>query len=307
MRLVFMGTPQFAVPVLARLIEDGHDIPAVYTQPDKPAGRGHRMSMPPVKELAIEKGIPVRQPVKLRDGTVAQDLRALSPDAVVVVAYGRILPPDVLAVPRLGCVNLHASLLPRHRGAAPIQWSILAGDRVTGVTSMLMDEGMDTGDILLQRETPIGEDETAGELSERLSVMGAECVAETLGLLLSGTAVRTPQDDSLATRAPMLTKEMGKIDFTRPAQEIHNQVRGLSGWPTAYTTFDGKLLKIRRTKLVRDRTGRPGEVFEGKRLVIGCGTEALELCEVQLEGKQAVSGDAFRNGYRIAAHRLLTE
>lgn len=305
MRLVFMGTPQFAVPVLARLIQDGHEIPAVYTQPDKPVGRGHRMSMPPVKALALEKGIPVRQPVKLRDGAVAEELRQMDLDAAVVVAYGRILPPDVLAAPKYGCVNLHASLLPRHRGAAPIQWSILSGDSVTGVTSMLMDEGMDTGDILLQCQTPIGPDETADELSERLCGMGAQCIAETLALLEAGTAERIPQDDSLATRAPMLTKEMGKIDFTRPAGDIHNQVRGLSGWPAAYTTFEGKLLKVRRTRVAGGMTGRPGEVLDSKRLIVACGTGALELCEVQLEGKQTVSGEAFLNGHRIAAHSLL--
>lgn len=307
MRLVFMGTPQFAVPVLARLIADGHEIPAVYTQPDKPVGRGHRMSMPPVKALALEKGIPVRQPVKLKDGAVAEELRQIAPDAAVVVAYGRILPPDILAVPKYGCVNLHASLLSRHRGAAPIQWSVLCGDRVTGVTSMLMDEGMDTGNILLQRETPIGEDETASELSERLSEMGAQCIAETLPLLEAGKITPVRQDESFATRAPMLTKEMGKIDFARPAVEIHNQVRGLSGWPTAYTMFEGKLLKIRRTRLVPDAQGHPGEVIDVKKLIVACGAGALELCEVQLEGKQTVSGEAFANGHRLAAHSLLTE
>lgn len=307
MNLVFMGTPQFAVPILERLIADGHRILAVYTQPDKPVGRGYKLTPPPVKVLAQEHGIEVRQPVKLRDGTVAEELRALAPDLAIVVAYGRILPPDVLAAPRYGCVNLHASLLPRYRGAAPIQWSVVNGDEVTGVTSMMMAEGMDTGDIILQREIPIGPDETSNELSERLSALGAQCIADTIALFEKGSVTCVPQDESRATLAPILKKEMGRIDFSRSAQEIHNQVRGLTGWPTAYTTFRGKMLKVRRTRPVPMMQGRPGEVLDEHRMIVACGEGALELCEVQLEGKQSMAGDVFQRGQRIQLHSLLTE
>ncbi|MCI8624149.1 MAG: methionyl-tRNA formyltransferase [Provencibacterium sp.] len=299
MKLVFMGTPQFAVPVLQRLLEDGHEVAAVYTQPDKPVGRGLRFAPPPVKQLALEKGLPVRQPVKLRDGTVAAELRAIAPDLCIVVAYGRILPPAILEAPSLGCVNLHASLLPKYRGAAPIQWSVLRGETVTGVTSMFMAEGLDTGDIILQLETPIGPDETAPALSERLSALGAECVSRTLRLFEAGQVTRVPQEEASATLAPILRKEMGEMDFRRPAGELHNQVRGLAGWPAAYACFGGKRLKVHESRLW-EKSGKPGEVLEaGGHLVVACGEGALELCLVQPEGKQRMSGGAFMNGYRL--------
>lgn len=299
MNIVFMGTPQFAVPVLERVIADGHTVQAVYTQPDKPVGRGYKLSAPPVKALAQQHGISVSQPQKLRDGTVAAALRALSPDVVVVVAYGRILPPDILEIPRLGCINLHASLLPRWRGAAPIQWSVVAGDEKTGVSSMHMAQGLDTGDVILTEETPIGPDETAPELSGRLSVMGAACISKTLRLLEQGEAPRIPQCGQDATLAPILTKEMGLLDFTKPARELHCLVRGLAGWPAAYTYYDGKLLKIHRAALAAGFSGVPGVVLDKKRLIVGCGEGALELTEVQPQGKGCMQGAAFMNGARI--------
>lgn len=302
LKLVFMGTPQFAVPVLQRLIEDGHEVIAVYTQPDKPVGRGLKLMPPPVKALALEKGIPVRQPQKLRDGTVAAELRELAPDLAIVVAYGRLLPPDILSAPRLGCVNLHASLLPRYRGAAPVQWSILRGETETGVTSMFMAEGLDTGDIILQLKTPIGPDESAPALFERLSPLGAECISQTLRLFSAGTVTRTPQREEEATLAPILQKEMGALDFTRPAEELHNQVRGLAGWPAAYTRLSGKLIKVHESRLQK-LSGRPGEVLAvAGKLVVACGEGALELVTVQPEGKGRMAGAAFMNGYRIKPH-----
>lgn len=307
MKLVFMGTPQFAVPVLQRLIDDGHEIAAVYTQPDRPVGRGLRLMPPPVKALALERGIPVRQPVKLRDGKVAGEIREIAPALAVVVAYGRILPPDILQAPALGCVNLHASLLPKYRGAAPVQWSVLNGEKITGVTSMFMAEGLDTGDIILQMQTPVGPDETAPELFERLSPLGAECISKTLRLFEQGQVVRTPQREEEATLAPILKKEMGLLDFSRPAEELHNQVRGLAGWPTAYTRWNGRLLKVHASRVLA-LSGSPGEVLSAEgALAVACGEGALELLTVQPEGKGRMDGGAFMNGYRIKPHDFFME
>lgn len=302
LKIVFMGTPQFSVPVLERILQDGHEVAAVYTQPDKPVGRGYKVAMPPVKAFAAERGLSVRQPVKMRDGAVAAELRSLAPDLAVVVAYGRLLPPDILEAPRMGCINLHASLLPRWRGAAPIQWSILAGDAETGVTSMYMARDIDTGDIILQEKTAIGPDETAPQLTKRLSVMGAACISDTLSLFESGRVVRRPQEDAASTHASMLNREMGQVDFARPAGELHNLVRGLADWPCAFTRFSGKVLKIRRSALHPLLGGVPGEVLDAKKLIVACGEGALELCEVQLEGKQAMEGALFMRGQRIKAH-----
>ena len=306
LRIVFMGTPQFAVPVLERLAQDGHEVAAVYTQPDKPVGRGYQLTPPPVKVLAEKLGLPVYQPQKLRDGAVAAQIAQMQVELAVVVAYGRILPPDILSAPKFGCINLHASLLPKYRGASPIQWSIVNGEAVTGVTSMFMAQEMDTGDIILQHETPIGEDETAPELSQRLSEMSAVCAAETVRLFERGEVLRRPQDEDRATYAPILKKEMGQIDFQRTAREVHNLVRGLYGWPCAYTFLEGKRLRVHRTSLVPDLSGNPGEVLDNKRLIVGCGEGAIELLEVQLDGKQRVKGEDFMRGARIKAHAIFT-
>lgn len=298
MRIVFMGTPDFAVPCLQRLLEDGHEVPAVFTQPDKPVGRHAVLTPPPVKQLALSHGIPVYQPTKMRDGTAAALLRELAPDCLVVVAYGRILPQEILDVPPRGCVNIHGSLLPRYRGAAPIQWSVIRGETVTGVTSMFMDAGMDTGDIIDTLTTPIGENETAGELFERLAPLGARLLSTTLAAIADGTVTRRPQNDAEATMAPMLEKAMGRLDLTRPAQELHNQVRGMNPWPGAFCTVGGKTLKIHETRVAAG-SGAPGTLLCADPVTVACGEGALQLVTVQPEGKPRMAAEAWLRGARL--------
>ena len=298
MRIVFMGTPDFAVPCLQRLLEDGHEVPAVFTQPDKPVGRHAVLTPPPVKQLALSHGIPVYQPTKMRDGTVAALLRELAPDCLVVVAYGRILPQEILDVPPRGCVNIHGSLLPRYRGAAPIQWSVIRGETVTGVTSMFMDAGMETGDIIDTLTTPIGENETAGELFERLAPLGARLLSATLAAIADGTVTRRPQNDAEATMAPMLEKAMGRLDLTRPAQELHNQVRGMNPWPGAFCTAGGKTLKIHETRVAAG-SGAPGTLLCADPVTVACGEGALQLVTVQPEGKPRMAAEAWLRGARL--------
>ncbi len=298
MRIVFMGTPDFAVPCLQRLLEDGHEVPAVFTQPDKPVGRHAVLTPPPVKQLALSHGIPVYQPTKMRDGTVAALLRELAPDCLVVVAYGRILPQEILDVPPRGCVNIHGSLLPLYRGAAPIQWSVIRGETVTGVTSMFMDAGMDTGDIIDTLTTPIGENETAGELFERLAPLGARLLSTTLAAIADGTVTRRPQNDAEATMAPMLEKAMGRLDLTRPARELHNQVRGMNPWPGAFCTAGGKTLKIHETRVAAG-SGAPGTLLCADPVTVACGEGALQLVTVQPEGKPRMAAEAWLRGARL--------
>ena len=298
MRIVFMGTPDFAVPCLQRLLEDGHEVTAVFTQPDKPVGRHAVLTPPPVKQLALSHGIPVYQPTKMRDGTVAALLRELAPDCLVVVAYGRILPQEILDVPPRGCVNIHGSLLPRYRGAAPIQWSVIRGETVTGVTSMFMDAGMDTGDIIDTLTTPIGENETAGELFERLAPLGAQLLSTTLAAIADGTVTRRPQNDAEATMAPMLEKAMGRLDLTRPARELHNQVRGMNPWPGAFCTAGGKTLKIHETRVAAG-SGAPGTLLCADPVTVACGEGALQLVTVQPEGKPRMAAEAWLRGARL--------
>ena len=300
MRIVFMGTPDFAVPCLKALIDDGNEIPAVFTQPDKPKGRGYAMTPPPVKVCALEHDIPVFQPNTLRDGEALGIMSELEPDMIVVVAYGKILPKEILELPRLGCVNVHASLLPEYRGAAPIQWAVLDGKKKTGVTAMLMDVGLDTGDMLMKAELEIGENETADELHDRLSELGAELIVRTVHSAQEGRLVREKQDDSRSTYASMLTKEMSVIDFRRPASEVHNKVRGLNSWPGASAVFGGKRIKIHRT-LVRSEKGEPGQVLSLEPLVVACGEGSVELKEVQPEGKKRMSAAAFVNGLHCSS------
>lgn len=302
MRIVFMGTPDFAVPCLARLIADGHTLAGVFTQPDKPKGRGYKLTPPPVKELALVQSIPIYQPAKMRDGQALAILRELSPDLLVVVAYGKLLPPDLLALPPLGCVNVHGSLLPQYRGAAPIQWSVINGDENAGVTTMFMAEGLDTGDMILTRATPIGKDETSGALYERLSVLGAEALSETVALIAAGTAPRIPQDDSRSCYAPMLTKELAQINWHASAQEIHNLIRGMSPWPVAHTTLDGKLLKIHKARLC-DGAGEAGAALGG--CVIACESGAIELLEIQTEGGKRMNAADYLRGHPLAADTFL--
>lgn len=299
-RAVFMGTPQFAVPCLDALTEIA-EVVAVVCQPDKPVGRGLELTAPPVKKRAIELAIPVAQPTKLKTGEFAAWLRDQNVDVALVVAYGRILPKDVLSAPRLGCVNVHASLLPKYRGAAPITWAIVDGEPETGITLMQMDEGMDTGAMLEQFPTPITPDETAGELSERLSALGALAVRKGLPRYVAGGYTPIPQDHAKATTAPMLEKEQGRIDFGKPARAVHDHVRGMTPWPGAFTRSRGKTLKVHATRVTDVPSGAvvaaaPGTVVlaDKSRVVVACGERAVELLKVQLEGKKAIAaGDWF--------------
>lgn len=302
MRIVFMGTPDFAVPSLESLITAGHEIIGVFTQPDKPKGRGYALTPPPVKVLAQQYKIPVYQPATLRTEEAAELVKSLNPELIVVAAYGKILPKTVLDIPDYGCINVHGSLLPKYRGAAPIQWSVINGDQYTGVTTMLMAEGIDTGDMLLTERTEIGPDETAGELYGRLAQIGAKLLVETVQALQDKTVRRKPQNDAEACYAPMLTKELARIDWSRPAQEIHNLIRGLSAWPVAFTAFQDKKLKIHRTAVLPGMTGVPGTAAaEDGRLFAFCGDgRALELLEVQLEGGKRMSGHSFLLGHPVA-------
>lgn len=300
MNIVFMGTPDFAVPSLKRLIDLGHRIKGVFTQPDKPVGRRQELTPPPVKELALRFGIPVFQPVRLRDGEALALLRELAPELVVVVAYGRILPPELLAVPEYGCINIHGSLLPRYRGAAPIQWTVINGDALAGVTSMYMAEGMDTGDMLLQLSTPVGEEETAGELFDRLAPLGADCLEQTLERLQGGRLSPVPQDEGQATYAPMLDKEMARLDFTSSPRELCCLIRGLCPWPVAYTGLDGKKLKVYAARPVEGFSGEAGTLLSGSRMIVAAGAGAVELLRVQLEGSRQMDAEDFLRGKRLA-------
>lgn len=304
MKLVFCGTPQFAVPGLERLVAAGHDVQLVVTQPDRPQGRGMELTAPPVKQTALRMGLPVTQPEKIKkNDEFRARLTAIHPDAIIVVGYGRIIPDWMLQLPPHGNINVHASLLPRYRGAAPIQWSIANGETVTGVTTMRIDEGLDTGDILLKREMAINPEDTAVTLAPRLAKLGADLLVETLEELQQGTVKPVPQDDLQATLAPILRKEDGLVNFSREAVEIHNRLRGFQPWPGAYTHFRGKNLKIVAAKPVQAAQQiAPGELrVSGDAFVVGCGNgTALQLLEVQPEGKKAMSARDFLSGYRPA-------
>lgn len=307
MRIVFMGTPDFAVPSLQALFDAGHEVCAVYTQPDKPQGRKQILTAPPVKILAQQQGIPVYQPQTLKDETEQERLRALAPEAIIVVAYGKLLPKAVLDIPPRGCINVHGSLLPRWRGAAPIQWAVIAGDEKAGVTTMQMAEGLDTGDMLLTYETAVGARETAGELFDRLAQAGANLLVETLEKLDRITP--RPQDDSQSCYAHMLDKAMAVIDWTKSAREIDCLVRGLNPWPVALTTLAGARLKIYAAEPA-EGSGKPGEVLESepkKGLVVACGSGALALHEVQLVGGKRMQSADFLRGHAVPKGSILGE
>ncbi len=302
MRIVFMGTPDFAVPVLEAVAEAGHTVVGVVTQPDKPKGRGGAVLMTPVKEKALKLGIPVYQPVKVREPEFVEILRGLGADVFVVAAFGQILPKTVLSLPRLGCVNVHSSLLPRYRGAAPIQWAVIDGEKETGVTTMMMDEGLDTGDMLEQAVIPIEAGETGGSLHDKLSALGAKLIVSTLAKLENGTAVRTPQTDEGTCYAKMLKKSMGDIDWTMDAEAIERLVRGLDPWPGTYTGWNGRTLKIRKTRVVPEEyDGVCGQVVltDKDRLYVKCGRGTLALTELQPEGRKRMAVDAFLRGYPV--------
>ena len=304
MKAVFMGTPDFAVPTLQKMVDMGIEITAVVTQPDKAKGRGKKVIYSPVKECALAHDLPVYQPVRIKkDPEFIQTLRDMQPDVIVVVAFGQILPKEILDIPRLGCVNVHASLLPKFRGAAPIQWSIIDGEEVTGVTTMLMDVGLDTGDMLLKTEIPVDPKETGGSLHDKLAAVGGELLEKTLIGLEAGTIVPEKQDDSQAGEyARMLDKELGHIDFNQPAVVIERLIRGLNPWPSAYTYIDGKTLKIWEAEVLDRNYGcEYGEVAEVTRncLIIQTGVGALSVKSVQLQGKKRMDIAAFLNGYTI--------
>ncbi len=308
MVLIFCGTPGFAVPTLEKLVEAGHSVPLVVTQPDRPRGRGMEVAVSAVKDAAMRLGIPVVQPSTIKNNAeFRSQLAAIAPDAIVVVGYGRIIRQWMIDLPRLGNLNLHASLLPKYRGAAPIQWAIANGESVTGVTTMRIDAGLDTGDILMQREIAIGPEDTAETLGPKLASIGADLMVETLRGLETGQVRSTPQDHSQATLAPILKKEDGRMDFERTANDLLNRLRGFQPWPGAFTIFKGKTLQVHRAQPWQHTvTLTPGELaVEGTRLLVGCGkgndndtNTALELVEIQLEAKRRMTAAEFINGYR---------
>ena len=300
MRVVFMGTPDFAVPSLKRLEADGHTIALVVTQADKPKGRGRTLTPPPVKEYALTKNWPVFQPTRMKAEETLQTIRDARPDVIVVVAFGRILPPSILSLPRYGCINVHGSLLPRYRGAAPIQWAVLNGDREAGVTTMQMNDGLDTGDMLLTSSRTLQDDTTAGELFDLLCEDGAELLSQTLRLLEAGTLHPIPQDDTKASYAPMLDKSMSRIDWDRSAWEVHNQVRGLNPWPSASTLYHGKTLKVHTSHVGDDTDAAAGSVVSVSPLQIACGDgKVIVLNEVQIEGSKRMAASDFLRGHPL--------
>ena len=306
-----MGTPDFAVPCLEALIQSAHTVVGVFTQPDKPVGRKQVLTPPPVKVLAENNGIPVYQPAKIKGSDTPQVLQSLKPDVIIVVAYGKILPKDVLEAAPYGCINVHASLLPKYRGAAPIQWAVLNGESETGVCVMQMDEGLDTGDVLLVKKTAIGENETSAELFDRLSVIGAKALLEALQQIESGTVTRTKQPKGDFGYAKMITKDLCPINWSKSAQTVHNQVRGLQTWPVATTLVNGNTVKIHQTVLtdIIAANAKPGEVTESrKRLLVCCGDgRCVEIKTLQAEGKKAMDAASYLLGHPIAIGTLLGE
>jgi methionyl-tRNA formyltransferase len=302
LNIVYMGTPDFAVPTLRALRESGHRVLAVVTQPDRPKGRGRKLAPPPVKKTATAFGIPVIQPETVRSDEFHQRIRELAPDLFVVVAFGQLLPPSLLAIPAMGAVNVHASLLPRHRGSAPIQWAIIEGDAETGVTTMMMDKGMDTGDILLMAKTPIASEETAAELHDRLGEMGAPLLLDTIQRLRSGDLAPVPQAPERATYAPMLKKKDGEIDWSQPAEHIARRIRGMTPWPGAYTFSDGMRLKVFKARVLeRDISVPPGTILEciPGELRVATGKSALAISEIQGKSGKRLPIDDFLCGCRL--------
>ncbi len=305
--MVFLGTPQFAVPSLEALIASGNDVQAVFTQPDRPKGRGNQVAESPVKAAATNLGLTVYQPEKIRRPEQVELLKSLRPEMMVVVGYGQIIPQNIIDLPRHGILNVHASLLPKYRGAAPIQWAIANGETSTGVTVMQIDAGLDTGDMLLRASVAIGAEETSSELSARLAELGADQLLKVISHIKAGEIEREKQNDAEATLAPILRKEDGEVQWSRTAAEIYNRLRGFMPWPGAYTSFRGQQLSLVRAKPGEGVSAEPGTVIADKRrLVVSCGGgTALELTEVQLAGKKRMSGEAFLNGYRPEAAEIL--
>ena len=302
MRIIFMGTPDFSVPCLEALINSDNEVVGVFTQPDKPKGRGYELTPPPVKVCALNNNLPVFQPASMRNGEALEIIKSLNADLIIVVAFGKILPKEILESVKYGCINIHASLLPKLRGAAPIQWSILNGEKETGVTSMQMDVGLDTGDMLIKKAVAIDENITAEELFDKLSAMGAEVLIETIEALKNNELKPEKQDNTLSNYAPIITKDICPIDFTKSAKEVHNKVRGLYSWPIATTVINGKKFKIHKSKILAENfVGNPGEIVDNNnRLVIMCGDGiCVEILEIQAEGKKKMDTQSFLRGQRI--------
>lgn len=298
MKLIFMGTPDFAVPCLEALLEAGHEVGAVFTQPDKPRGRKQEMTPPQVKVLALENGLTVYQPGTLRDGEAMKIISELEPDAIIVAAYGKILPKEILEYPKYGCINVHGSLLPKYRGSAPIQWSVINGEAETGVTIMQMNEGIDTGDMLYQESIPIGIDDTAESMFDKLSALGASSLITALKLLEKGELIPIKQDERLATHAPMLDKKTAEIDWNMSGAQVHNLVRGLYSWPVAQTSLNGKKLKIYRTSPC-EKSGQAGSVISASPLTVACSKGSVIIHELQLEGKKRMDSHTFLMGHPL--------
>lgn len=309
MKILYMGTPDFAVPPLQALLENNYEICGVVTQPDKPKGRGHRLAPTPAKEFAISKNIPVFQPETLKNDIFLAELTNLNPDIIVVAAYGKILPPYILDYPKYGCINVHGSLLPKYRGAAPIQRAVIDGEKETGITIQQMNEGLDTGDILLIKKTEIGEYETSGELFSRLSLLGAETLLEALEKIENGTITRTPQINEEATYAKMLNKDTGKIDWTKSSKEIFSLIKGTNPYPVAHTLYKKQVLKIYTASLGKVSDGKPGEIINlpSRKIEVVCGDGvSLIISEVQLFGKKRMDTSSFLNGNSIDIGEILS-
>lgn len=308
MKILFMGTPDIAVPTLKALIQSKHNVVGVVTQPDKPKGRGKAIGCSPVKETALQYDLPIYQPVKVREESFVETIKEIAPDVIIVIAFGQIIPKSILDLPKYGCINIHASLLPKYRGAAPIQWAIIEGETKTGLTTMCMEEGLDTGDMLLKEEVDIAGDETGGSLHDKLAQLGGSLILKTLDAVENGTMVRIKQDDSQSTYVSMLDKKMGYIDFSKSAEEIERLIRGLNPWPSAYTCLDGKTLKIWKADVLKEeRAGETGEIVEVRKdaVLIKTGMGTLALKEVQLEGKKRMETEAFLRGYDIHVGTIL--
>ncbi len=308
MRILFMGTPEFAVPCLDALIKSEHQVCGVVTQPDKPAGRGHKLTPPPVKVLAAKNDIPVYQPMVLKDGAFMPELERLNPEMIIVVAYGKILPEYILNYPKYGCINMHASLLPKYRGAGPIQWSVINGEKTTGITSMLMEKGLDTGDMLLKAETEIGEYETAGELHDRLKIMGAELLLKTISKAEKGELAPQKQKDEDSCYAPMLDKETAKIDWSKPAKDVSKLICGMNPWPVAHTLYKGETFKIYASRLGGKAKGSAGQILkaDSNGIEILCGDmNTIVVTEIQPFGSKRMNVRDFLNGHSIDAGEIL--
>jgi methionyl-tRNA formyltransferase len=309
MKVLFMGTPDFAAVTLEKLIKSEHELLGVVTQPDKQKGRGRELSISPVKELALKHGIPVFQPNKVREAEFIDLVKAMAPEVIVVAAFGQILPKTFLDIPFYGCINVHGSLLPKYRGAAPIQYSIIDGENETGITIMYMDIGIDTGDMILQEKLTIADNETGGSLFDKMAYLGADLLLKALEQLEAGTAVRIPQDNEQATYVKILNKDMGLLDFNQPAVKLERLIRGLNPWPSAYTYLDGKTLKLWQADVesLPDSSALPGQIIELRKdsLVIATGDGALVIKELQLEGKKRMTADAFLRGYSLAIGTFL--